>query len=74
MLVWEEDQETEVWINSARLGQLFGNKNHFYGVKTSHNGLNNTISILAYTYTGAIYFYEAKIKTENALGKRFISD
>ena len=39
------------------MGQLYGNKNHFYGVETLHDSNDNQTYIIGYTYTGAIYLY-----------------
>lgn len=46
-----------MWINSGRLGQLYGNKNHFYGIQTHSNSNGDFCYLLGYTYTGALYLY-----------------
>jgi elongator complex protein 2 len=57
ILIWEEDESENVWINSGRLGQLYGNKNHFYGIQTHYCEEQKFCFLLGYTYTGALYLY-----------------
>lgn len=56
-MIWEEDETENLWINSGRLGQLYGNKNHFYGVQTQSDPNGGFCYLLGYTYTGALYLY-----------------
>ena len=56
-MIWEEDENENIWINSGRLGQLYGNKNHFYGVQVNFCQNNKFCYLLGYTYTGALYLY-----------------
>ena len=55
VIIWKKD-ENNVWINSNRLGQMYGNKNVFFGI-TSNNDMTE---ILSWTFTGSPYYWKFK--------------
>lgn len=52
VIIWEKNEEN-VWINSNRFGQMYGNKNVFFGVCCDQE-MNE---ILAWTFTGSPYYW-----------------
>ena len=49
--IWGKDKDEGIWINSARLGQLGGEKNGFYGAMFN----KSSTMIVGHTYVGAMY-------------------
>lgn len=50
ILIWQLNND-KIWESNMRLGQLYGNKNAFFGLDAS----SSLDLIAAYTYTGACY-------------------
>lgn len=53
MIVWEYDTESEVWLESIRVGEVGGNTLGFYGGMFGSNGT----SIMAYSYHGSFHIW-----------------
>lgn len=51
--IWERELQSQVWMNTVRLGQMGGNKNTFYGARLSPNGLK----LAAFNYNGCFYVW-----------------
>ncbi|KAF2896230.1 hypothetical protein ILUMI_09946 [Ignelater luminosus] len=60
MIIWEYDTESEVWLESIRVGEVGGNTLGFYGGMFGPNGT----SIMAYGYLGSFHIWNLSKDTD----------
>lgn len=58
--IWTVNKDGQ-WENTSRFGQLYGNKNAFFGLSVN----SDSTSLMTYTYTGACYSWTYNSKEDN---------
>lgn len=48
--IWKQDEQS-IWVNSAKMGQVYGNNNAYFGITSDYDHK----LIIAWTFTGAVY-------------------
>jgi elongator complex protein 2 len=69
MLIWRPEEETGVWLNEVRVGEMGGNTLGFYGGLFGPHGTQ----ILAHGYNGALHLWE-KQQTNPSSEGAFVSE
>ena len=56
MIVWEKDEEEEVWVDQRRIGEIGGNSLGFYGASFSPDGS----LIMGHSFNGSLHLWSKK--------------